>query len=398
MGDIQDDSTATSLNTSLAHRVAIVVRQAIYAEEYGLPGDRFLSVRQLAERFEISLVTAHRTMELLKQWQVLYAQANRIAVIHPQLKPQGLSDGPARIVRVGMVVTNLASPFFTRLAYHIQSLASQMGITVLLASSDYDPAREQSIVEGFLDIGVKAILAAPGLTPSSHALYQRVLDHKDTRLIFVSRRVETLPVDSVVVHNMLGANKVAEHLLELGHRQFGYIGFRSDLKQEPRLAGFRSALHERGIKLANDQIIYAQDWHPENGQKAMAQLMQAAKPPTAVFAYHDLLAIGAMQYCREHHIRVPKHVAIVGFDDLPESRVTTPALTTISYPLRSMAELALQMIEQPLDQAADRQPHTVLLEPSLDIRGSSDPGFVNNPLHIAQRMSAEGRHLAEIPV
>ncbi|MHB1156257.1 MAG: substrate-binding domain-containing protein [Phycisphaerales bacterium] len=386
-------SSASQLTCSLALRVAHQAHEAIVRGQFGRPGDRFLTVRQLADRFDISLVTAQRALEALKQQHVLLADSTRPAIIHPDLKPTGDASPAAPTYRLGMIVTNLASPFFSQLAHHVQTLASQIGWQVLLASSDYDPAREQRIIDGFLDIHVQAILAAPGLGQASTAIYQRLLQQTDTRLVFVSRRIESLPVDSVVVHNMLGAAKVADHLWQQGHRRFGFIGFRSDIEQEPRLMGYRAALHARGVELADDQIAYAEDWHPEAGCRAMAQLMNAPTPPTAVFAYHDLLALGALHHCRQHQLRVPHDVALVGFDDLPESRVTTPALSTVSYPLRSMAELSIQMAQQPLDRSPDRQPHTVLLEPALIVRSSSDPDVHSNPLDIAVRIQSDGRHL-----
>lgn len=392
---VDQNTSVMGLATSLAARVARLVRESIYSGEYGQPGDRFMTVRQMAMRFEVSLVTAQHAIEILKQQDVLQTDSSRRAVIHPDLQKVGAPSDVPKVCRLGMIVTNLASPFFSRLAHHVQSFASQMGWQVLLASSDYDATREQSIVDGFLDIGVQAIMAAPGLGLDSYAIYKRVLEQADTRLAFISRRIESLPVDSVLVQNMAGSSKVAEHLWRQGHRRMGYIGFRSEIQHEPRLVGFRAALHEHGIELADDQIVYAQDWRPEAGQKAMAKLMKVASPPTAIFAFHDLLALGAMRYCRENKLRVPHDVALVGFDDLPESRVTTPALSTVSYPLRSMAELAVQMVLRPLDRSPDRQPHTVFLEPTLDVRLSSDPDAYIDSMDIVDRIYSDGRYLVD---
>ena len=388
-------SSALELTSSLAARVSHLAAAEIRAGQHGQPGDRFLTVRQIAERFDISLVTAQRAMEILKQQKILQADSTRRSIIHLDLKcGVAVSDG-VKIRRLGMVVTNLASPFFSRLAHHVRSFASQMGCQVLLASSDYDSAHEQDIIDGFFDIGVQAILASPGPGSESRAIYNRVLEQTDVRLAFISRRIEGCPVDSVLVQNMTGAGKVAEHFWQQGHRRLGYLGFRSDFEQEPRLMGFRAALHARGIELTEDQIVYAEDWRPEAGQKAMAKLMKVASPPTAVFAFHDLLALGALCYCRENKLRVPHDVALVGFDDLPESRVTTPALSTVSYPLRSMAELATQMVLRATEDMSGREPHTVFLEPSLVVRLSSDPNADRNPLDVVDRIHSDGRYLVD---
>jgi len=92
-----------------------------------------------------------------------------------------------------------------------------------------------------------------------------------------------------------------------------------------------------------------------------------------VFAFSDLLAVGALQYCQKHGIGVPDEVAIAGFDNLPQSQVTTPPLTTIAYPVEAMARLAVQCLIDRI--AAPNQPGAsrILLEPHLVVRRSTDP-------------------------
>ena len=98
-----------------------------------------------------------------------------------------------------------------------------------------------------------------------------------------------------------------------------------------------------------------------------------ADRPRAVFAFNDLLAIGALQYCQEQGIAVPGDVAIAGFDNLPQCRVTSPPLTSVAYPVQSIARLAVQNLVDRIEGAGDRPPHRILLEPHLVVRQSTDP-------------------------
>lgn len=378
MATIHPTHLDTKSETALAGRAqqaADQVRRQILQGQWAAPGQRFAPVRELAQKLGISLVTAHKAVSLLKSQGILIGDSTRRPIVNPELAAEISATSFKTSKRLGMVVTNTASPFYAQLCHYVQQIASRMGHQVLVASSDFDLSREQRIVQSFLDIGVQGILASPGVVEDAREIYRPLLNRHDLRLVFVARQLPDLSTDSVLVHNFLGGTQVVDHLWSLGHRKFGFIGFYSKLVNEPRLSGYRSALHEKGVDLLDEQVVLATGWQPSAGYQAMEQLMQlpADQRPTAVFAFHDLLAVGALRYTQDHSIKVPDEVAIVGFDNLPESRVTQPGLSTVDYPIRSMAELAVQMVCQNPPAHGDRDPHTVFLQPKLIVRRSSDP-------------------------
>jgi len=127
------------------------------------------------------------------------------------------------------------------------------------------------------------------------------------------------------------------------------------------------------VELGPDRIAGDDGRDIVNGHRGMRRLMESARRPRAVFAFNDLLAIGALQYCREEGIAVPGEVAVAGFDNLPESRVTSPPLTSVAYPVQSISRLAVQSIVDRIEGAGDRPPSRILLEPHLVVRRSTDP-------------------------
>ncbi len=351
----------------LVDRIRADLRQGIF----GHAGTRFLTVRELAERFGASLTTAHKVLKQLKAEGLLVADSTNPARITAQAVPPPLASDPGAPQRLGLVVTNIASPFFSSLCRHVQRAGADLGYQVLAASSDYEFPREKRTIDGFLEIGVEGLLICPGLTDECTALYRDLL-RRGVPVAFVSRRVTSLDADYVVAHNFVGAASVAGHLLNRGYDSFGYIAFGTGLKHDVRLRGFRSALSEEGIELPGDRVVSGKDRGVQDGYLAMARLMQSKNRPRAVMAYNDLLAIGALRYCHEHGIEVPRQVAIAGFDNLPESRVTTPPLTTVDYGVESMARLAVQTLINRIRQP--RLPsNRILLEPRLVIRQSTDP-------------------------
>ena len=115
----------------------------------------------------------------------------------------------------------------------------------------------------------------------------------------------------------------------------------------------------------------------------MDRLLKRGPVPRAVFAYNDLLAIGALQCCQEHGLSVPVDVAIAGFDNLPESRVTNPPITTVSYPVETIAKMAVENLADLIDRPAPRRPNRILLEPHILVRQSTDPA--NNSRHVEEQ-------------
>jgi len=364
-------------------QIARDLKAEILAGVHGLPGERFMTVRELAERFGVALATAQRAVKRLKADGVLIADATSPAKIgSAQAAPDGNGSGAARGPRrLGLIVTDITNPFFSRICRYIQRAAGERGFQVLVASSESDFPRERKLIEGFLEIGVEGLLICPGLDEACAALYRELIG-QGVRLSFVSRRLEGVEADYVVAHNFVGGASVAGHLLTTGYDSFGYVGFGPRLKRDERLQGFRAALAEEGIELPEQRVADGNGRRIVHGYRAMQRLMQRGDRPRAVFAFNDLLAIGSLQYCQEHGIAVPGEVAIAGFDNLPECRVTSPPLTSVAYPVESIARLAVQNVVDRIDGPADRAPNRILLEPHLVVRGSTDPkaGSVRPPV------------------
>ena len=355
-------------------RVVKQIRQEIAAGRHGVAGERFMTVRALGERFGISLTTAQKAVQRLKQEGLLVGDSTNPALLGPAVgrRPDEDAVPGGSPNRLGLIVTDITNPFFNRLCRDIQLAAIERDYQLVMGSSGSDFAREERVVRGFLDIGVDGLLICPGLDDACARLYAELVE-QGVPLVFVSRRVEGIDADFVVVHNFVGGAMMAGHLLSVGYESFGYIGFGPRLKNDNRLRGFRLALSEQDAVLPDEWIAYGNGRGIEHGYQAMAHLMQGGTKPRAVFAYNDLLAIGAMQYCQEHGLDVPGNVAIAGFDNLPESQVTSPPLTTVAYPIQSIARLAVQSLVDRIGRSGTHLASHVLLEPHLVVRRSTDP-------------------------
>jgi LacI family transcriptional regulator len=151
-------------------------------------------------------------------------------------------------------------------------------------------------------------------------------------------------VPTVSAAHTSGASEAVEHLLSLGHRRIAAItGPRGWIATEERLRGYRAALAAVGV-MPDPRLEVESDFSDRGGVQATEALLALPDPPTAIFAFNDMLAIGAMQAARARGIRIPQDLSVVGFDDTFEASIVTPALTTVRQPLAEMGRMAVALL------------------------------------------------------
>jgi LacI family transcriptional regulator len=179
-------------------------------------------------------------------------------------------------------------------------------------------------------------------------------------------------IPSVSAAHISGADQAMRHLLELGHRRIAQItGPRGWLATEDRRRGYQAALASAGI--LPDPALEAEAI-PEipPGRAAAEQLLDLPEPPTAIFAFNDNIAIGAIQAARARGIRVPEDLSVVGFDDVESAMIVTPALTTVRQPLAEMGRTAVSLLNRLLERQRFETLHLELAT-RLVVRESTAP-------------------------
>ncbi|MGY1673341.1 LacI family DNA-binding transcriptional regulator [Geodermatophilus sp. SYSU D00710] len=149
---------------------------------------------------------------------------------------------------------------------------------------------------------------------------------------------------SVAADNLQGARLGVEHLIGLGHTRIGTITGRSDLlSAQQREQGYREALAAAGLPV-DEALVRSGGFDPEIARKAAHELLTHPSPPTAVFAANDLSALATLEVAAELGVDVPRRLSVVGFDDIPESALADPPLTTVQQPIRQMGREAAEML------------------------------------------------------
>jgi LacI family transcriptional regulator len=185
-------------------------------------------------------------------------------------------------------------------------------------------------------------------------------------------------VPSVSATNALGGRAATEHLLALGHRRIGAItGIPEWLASVERLNGYRAALASAGV-VPDSALVVESDWAVEGGEAAAALLLDLPDPPTAVFAFNDNMAIGALRAARARGLRVPADFSVVGFDDSEQATTATPGLTTVRQPVAAMGRIAVSLLLRLLEHRRGEE-LSIELQTRLIVRDSTAaPGASSN--------------------
>jgi LacI family transcriptional regulator, repressor for deo operon, udp, cdd, tsx, nupC, and nupG len=270
----------------------------------------------------------------------------------PNLLARNLKLGRSGII--GLVVPELDVPYFAELTRLIVQEARAAGYTVLIDQTDGDERRELELVtEDPRGVNFDGMI----VSPLSLTVEQFEARRTTAPVLLLGERLFTAGVDHVAIDNVAAAREATAHLISLGRTRIAAIGVQEGGGTATlRTRGYREAFAEAGLALDPSLMIPTRFYHRADGATAMARLLDLPEPPDAVFAFSDLLALGALRVALHRGLAVPRDVAIVGFDDIEDGRYSTPTLTTISPDKAEIARAAVRQILARIDDAAAGRP------------------------------------------
>ena len=272
---------------------------------------------------------------------------------------------------IGLAVPELGIPYFSELAGLIIDAAAEQSWTVLIDQTDGVAERELLVSEGIRSHLLDGLI----FSPLAMGAEQLALRQDDTPLVLLGERVFDGPADHVAIDNVAAARDATAHLVSLGRRRIAAIG---DQRHVPagrtahlRLEGYRQALTGAGLRYDEELVLPTDDYHRSDGAESMARLLELPEPPDAVLCFADLLALGALRTLLAAGRQVPGDVALVGFDDIEDSRFSTPTLTTIRPDKQQIARLAVSFLLSRIADGLDTPPREVQARHDLVVREST---------------------------
>lgn len=286
----------------------------------------------------------------------------------PNLSARGLRSGRSGVIALALPELNAA--YFAEIAQHVVRAADERGWTVLVDATDGERERERVVASGIRPHLIDGLIFTP-LSLTASDLSRRA---GDTPLVLLGERLPSTAGDHVAIDNVAAAREATAHLISTGRRRIAAIGAQrsqSGASARLRLKGYCQALEEAGMERREELVVPAAAWHRSDGAAAALALAALPEPPDAVFCFNDLLALGALRALREAGLKVPQDVAVVGFDDIEESRYSTPTLTTIAPDKAEIARTAVDLLARRLSGEADRASTRATPGYRLEVREST---------------------------
>jgi LacI family transcriptional regulator len=342
------------------------------------------TIADVARRAHVSTATVSRVLAGLGHARPETRDRILAAARDLDYRPSGVARSLKRrsTETLGLIVTDIENPYFPQLVRAVEDAARAMGYSILLCNANDDPEREARYLDLLVERRVDGLIIAASNLGSRHLAW---LAASPLPVVLVNTAAADIDLPAIHSDNRAGSALAARHLLGLGHRRFGYLMPPPRNVDAPvRLAGVRDALAEAG--LGADSLAIARGAPlVGGGEAAMLELLDRAPGVTAVLAYNDLMAIGAMRAIRRRGLTVPDDISVIGFDDVAVAAYVEPSLTTLSQSTAEMGYWAVEHLARRLhapDEAAPgrdgpadgtTRARIVTLPVRLEVRGSTGP-------------------------
>jgi LacI family transcriptional regulator len=310
-----------------------------------VPSGKRMTIREIADLAGVSIATVSRVLngrdDVADETRDAVRRVIRENGYTANRNARGLSAG--RTGLVGVLVPLVFPAYFAEILAGAAEALYEQEMRVVLSPTQHEHAREVSLLDRLMHGGATdgALIVLPG--ESSEEL-ERALDAGYPFVVVDPLMPLDERIPSVSAAHMSGADQAMRHLLSLGHRRIGAItGPPGWVATEDRRRGYRAALGSAGIPFDPELEVEA-DFEISEGAEAAGSLLDIRRPPTAVFAFNDNIAIGTMRAARDRGLRIPEDLSIVGFDDVEHASIVTPSLTTVRQPLAEMGRTAVSLL------------------------------------------------------
>ncbi len=294
--------------------------------------------------------------------------------INYQPNPIALSLKERRTYSIGIVVSEIANPFFSQIIDGIESVAYINGYTVIISTTHESYEREKLNLTYLTSRSIDGLLVSIASETTDFGVFRELIQ-RGMPIVFFDRIARELPTHKVIVDNYRGVYKAVEHLLAMGYKRIGAIAGRASLAlTKDRVEGFKAALKDYALLLRDGQVQYC----PQGGlllsevEEAVNRLFATDEPPDAIIALADKLTTATLQVLKTQERKLPDEVGLIGFSNASLTELLNPSLSVIQQPAFEMGKTAISLLLQLIES---KNPvttfETKVLDTGLVIRDST---------------------------
>jgi LacI family transcriptional regulator len=303
----------------------------------------------------ISEATREKVLESMRQLGYVY---DRVAA---NLRSKSSST-------VGLIITEIANPYFSDLLDGVHQELDKHGYTVLLGTTFDSSSKQDQLLSTMLEYRVGGVILCPAADSPQESIER--FKQWDVPVVLVAKEPPGKNFDYIGADNVVGAEIAVKHLIEKGHRRIAFIGGTSESSPwRDRKQGYCNALQQAGIEVDPSLLIEGPITR-DGGNNAVKKAISYPNPPTAVFCFNDIVAFGVMLGLKEVGLTPGLDVGVVGFDNIKEAATSSPSLTTVSACAQPIGTHAASLLHQRIE-GFDGKVQRIILKPELIIRDSS---------------------------
>ena len=331
-------------------------------------------LKDIAAELGVSVVTVSRALrnrpDIAEETKAKILERVKRLNYRPNLTARSLVTGRSSLI--GLVVPDLIHPFFGEIAKGLSNKLQEKEYYLIVSSSESDPQLEQNEVEHMLAHHLDCFVVA-SCRKDTDSL--RRISEAGVPLVLVDRSFPGFRSNFVGVDDVKVGELATEHLIAQGCKRIAHIRGPATSVGNSRVQGYRNALARHGIAVASNYVVAcgeASDSDGETrGRRAMEEILALKPRPDGLFCFNDIIAVGAMERALEAGLRIPQNMAIVGCGNFHYSSKLQVPLSSVDQKSREIGERAAKMIMTLLEKPPSARSRSVILEPELIARESS---------------------------
>ncbi|WNH13619.1 LacI family DNA-binding transcriptional regulator [Thalassobellus suaedae] len=294
----------------------------------------------------------------------------------PNHLASALRKGKSKLV--GVIIPRTNSNFFSSVIQNIEEVLNKEGYNIIITQSNESYQKECNNIDTLLFTQVDGIIASMA-NETIDLNYYKKIKSKGIPLILFDRGENDLNVDYIGINDYDSSHKIVEHLVNQGCKRIAHIGgYKHTRIFNNRIKGYLDALKKHNLPL-EDELLIESSLTIEDGRQKMSKLLALKNRPDAVYVAGDYAALGALQILNEHHINIPKDIALVGFGDEPFTAMVTPTITSINQHSAEIGkQAAYTFLKHAKETTIKQKLNKIILDAELIIRDSSNVKKLNS--------------------